>query len=112
MTKNQRIKLYIIISILLFFIVYLLEQTLTLKQKNLEGITLRDMNKVVKTNVIIAKQTIIKDNSFLTLKNNQTTIQAVFFKLNQTLEKNREYEIIGKITPYQNKPQINIIEIY
>ena len=91
--------------------VYTLEQTFELKHTNLEDITLKDINKVIKTRATIESQTIIKNHSFFILKNKQTKIKAVFFKLNETLEKSKDYEIIGKITPYENKPQITIIEI-
>lgn len=110
MQKNLKIKYYLISTIILFFIIYSFEEKLPIEITPVENISLTHINQVINTSAYLNEQVIINNHSFLTFKSKNKKIKGILFNTNTTLEK-KEYEIIGKITPYKNKAQITIYEL-
>lgn len=110
MLTSKKIKYYLLTTLLLFLSCMILEEKININKNSIEDITLKNINKVIVLEATLVKQKIYNNHSFMTFKENNSYIDIVMFSLNTTLEKG-EYEIIGKITPYQNKAQILAYEI-
>lgn len=92
------------------------EKSYEITQQEISTIKLSQINNFVKIEGIIKSQTLKNNNLFVDfcsdLKYNESEcIKLVLFKINQKLSLDLEYEILGKITYYNNKLEIIVREI-
>lgn len=104
--KYQIIKIVLIIFILSFTTIYYIEKNHKLELISISKINSNYLEKNVKIEGKIIKQTLNKNTLFLTIQDNTAQINIIAFQINQTLNKNQTYTIEGKVTKYQNKLEI------
>lgn len=104
--KIQIIKICIIGFLITFTLIYLIEKNHIKETILISEINQNYIEKNVKIEGKITKQTLNKNTLFLTLKDNSSQINIIAFKTNQTLNKNQKYTIEGKVTNYNKKLEI------
>lgn len=111
MEKKVETKILIITIFILFIIIYSIDYKYTINPIKIREIEIKDINKKVKIIGTISKSTIINEHTFLTIKDNTSQIKAIIFYFNKSINKNKLYEIEGKITTYKQEPEIIIDKI-
>ncbi len=111
--KIHIIKICLIGFLLSFTLIYLIEKNYKMQITEISNINSSLIEKNIKIEGKIIKQTLIKDILFFTLKDNTSQINIITFQTNQTLNKNQTYTVEGKITSYNKELEIiaNKIEI-
>lgn len=104
--KYQIIKICLIGFLITFSLIYLIEKSHKIKTIVISEINQNHIEKNVKIEGKITKQTLNKNTLFLTIKDNTSQINIIAFKINQTLNKNQTYTIEGKVTNYNNELEI------
>lgn len=115
LSKYNLIKITLILFLTIFIISYNIEKNYSLKLTKIQEITLNDLDKTVKIIANIKKQIVNKENNISIIKiyDNSGEITAIIFNYynNNKLIKNKKYEFIGKISIYNQKPEIIIKKI-
>jgi len=108
------IKISFIIFLFSFILLYYLDDNYSPKLIYILDIDKSYFNKVVRIDVKIQKQTLKNQTLFLTLSDinySNFKILAIVFNINKTLDKNINYEIIGKVDLYKDDLEILVNEI-
>lgn len=104
--KIHIIKICLIGFLITFTLIYLIELNNKQEIISISKIDSSYIEKNIKIEGIITKETLINNTLFLTIKDNSSHINIIVFKTNQTLNKNYKYQIEGKITTYNNELEI------
>ncbi len=106
LTKIHIIKVCITMFLIIFVLIYLIEKNHKKEIILISKIDQKYIEKNIKIQGKIVKQTINKNTLFFTLKDNSSQINIIAFKTNKTLEKNKVFIIEGKVTTYDKKLEI------
>lgn len=104
--KFHIIKICLIGFLLTFALIYLIEINYKQKTITISKIDSNYLEKNVKIQGKIIKQTLNNNTLFLTIKDNSSQINIIVFKTNKTFSKNYTYEIEGKVTTYRKELEI------
>ena len=109
--KYTLIKICLIVFLITFTLIYIIESNNEKKIISISQINKNNIEKNVKIEGKITKQTLNKNNLFFTIKDNSSQINCIAFKTNQALEKNKIYTIEGKVVTYNKELEIIVNKI-
>ncbi len=104
-------KISIIGSLLGLILLFILAQSIEIGDKQIDKITMGDIEQSVKVTGMVTKVTDRDKVMFIEISEKAKVNALLFKKGNITIEKGDLVEIIGKVDEYNNEPQIIINEI-
>ena len=108
MKEKTLLKIALIVSLTGLLIIYLISDNISIKEKNIEKITIANIDEYVKVRGIVSR---ITDTERVTIMDitQPTEITVVLFKgENKTtpIREGNEVEIIGKVDEYEDRLEI------
>ncbi|NQZ84828.1 MAG: hypothetical protein HRU03_03840 [Nanoarchaeales archaeon] len=99
----------IIFSMMIFF-----EKSYTIPKVEISDLSLRDINSFTRVAGFVKYQNLRGDNLFVEFCSTQEfddCIKLMLFKTNKELNKNQKYDIIGKLTYFNNHLEIIVRQV-
>lgn len=110
--QKTLIKICLIGFLLSFIIIYDFEEQFEIPISTIESLTLDNIGDNIRIKGEIVKERISNDNSFFLIKDkNNSTITGIAFDFNETIEKNEYFDIVGKISYYDEKLELVVKSI-
>ncbi len=110
-TQIQLIKISISLFLLLFLLIYYLDENLEIQKTNIEEINKKNLNQKIKIVGNVSDIKYIKNHIFLNIKSNNSSIKGIIFNSEKIIIE-KEYHIEGKITIYKEELEIIIEKMY
>tara|TARA_Y100000294_G_C8387888_1_gene269516 strand:- start:255 stop:602 length:348 start_codon:yes stop_codon:yes gene_type:complete len=111
MKEKTLLKLSIIGSLIGLIILFLLAENIEIGEKQIDKVTMTDIEQSVKVTGMVTKVTDREKVMFLQVSEKAKIDALLFKKGNISVEKGDLVEINGKVDEYEGKPQIIINEI-
>lgn len=111
MQEKTLLKISLAGSLIGLIVLFLLASNITVDDKNIDKITMGDIDQSVQIKGIVTKVTNREKVMFLEISEKAKINALLFKKGNITIEKGDLIEIKGKVDEYQGKPQLIINEI-
>lgn len=110
-SQHTIVKLSLIATFFALFAIYFTEHHISPESISIKEITLFDINKpVIIKGVPKQQQLLPQGHLLLSIQQNSSTIKAIFFSINTTLDSKQQY-FIGRIKTYEKEPQLQIYKI-
>ncbi len=109
--KTILIKISLIGFLLIFLLIYFIEENTVILLTKISEIDNTYINKYVKITGNIVKLKNSNSSTFITIKNNENYLKGIIFEKIK-LKKEKKYIFEGKISKYNNELEIIINEYY
>ena len=108
MKEKTLLKIALITSLSGLLILYLISSNIELKEKNIEKITIENIDEFVKLKGIVKRITDTEKVTIMEITQPQEITVVLFKDKNTTtkIQKNNEIEIFGKVDEYEGKLEI------
>jgi len=104
--NNKLLNLSYILVFIGISILFIINKVSTINNSSISSINIKDLDKTVKISGSISSIRNLNSISILTVHDKTGSISITIFKPNIQLNKDNFIEIEGKVSKYQNKPQI------
>jgi hypothetical protein len=118
--EKINIKICIISFLMIFSFMYYFEKSFIISETEISNLDISKINQFVKVSGVIESQNLYNENLFVNLcsdfnKNNInkkiSCIKLILFDIESKLDQNFKYEVIGKVTYYNNNLEIIVRKI-
>ena len=108
MKEKTLLKIALIVSLAGLLILYLISDNITIKEKNIEKITIDNKDEFVKVKGLVSKVIDTEKVTIMEIMQPQEITVVLFKGENKTtlIQKGNEVEIIGKVDEYEGKLEI------
>jgi len=108
MQEKTLLKIALIISLLGLLVIYLISDNITIKEKNIEKITIENKDEFVKLRGIVSKVIDTEKVTIMEITQPQEITVVLFKNENKTMpiQQGNQVEVIGKVDEYEGKLEI------